>query len=156
MSSFVLVIDLLEITESQCSPRGSPAGNINEMYCLSTERETERDGDIDDMPFGLWEKAIDTKWDPINGLLLHITALISERSSQRSEQFYRPLSSDYSVAMKWSSLHRLRGAHDHHNCSPHRPYELKCSVYWKCSLQPQRTLAGHWLIKANLCSWCVF
>lgn len=32
---------------------------------------------------------------------------------------------------------------------------LKWSIYWKCFLRPQKTQAGHWLIKANLCSSCV-
>lgn len=81
--------------------------------------EREREGDIDDMPFGLWGKASDTECDPINGLLPHIPALISERSCQRSEQFYRRPSLDYSVAVKRSSLRRLRGALDHRDSSPH-------------------------------------
>lgn len=32
---------------------------------------------------------------------------------------------------------------------------LKWNIYWKCFLRPQKTQAGHWLIKANLCSSCV-
>lgn len=155
MSSFVPVIDLLEITDCQCHTRGSPAGNIDEMYCLRTEREREirryRWYAIWIMRKSQWYRVRSNKWTSLPHHCSHFWTPLSEVWAILWASFL-----GLHFRYKCSSPHHLRGALNHHDHSPHRRNELKWSVYWKCSLQPQRTLAGHWLIKANLCSWCVF
>lgn len=86
------------------------------------------------------------------------TSLLSfpNAARQRSKQFWtRPVLYQGENIHCSSPYHQRRALH-HCERALNGKNDLKLSVYWKCSLQPQRTLPGHWLIKANLCSLCVF